>query len=465
MEKNKFFITTPIYYINDAPHIGHAYTTIAADIVARYWRKRGMDVFFLTGTDEHGLKVSQAAEKFGETPQKYADKMAAKYKTTWTLLNISYDYFIRTTDSHHEDFVKKFLQKLYDQGEIYKDKYKGLYCVGCEAYEYQKDLMPGNICPIHKTKCEEISEEIYFFKLSKYQYQLMEAIQSKKFLIEPETRRNEVFQFLAKEPLKDLAISRSKVSWGIPIPWDKTQTVYVWVDALLNYITGSFGIWPPKMQLMAKDIFRFHAIIWPAMLIATGLELPKKLFIHGYFTIDGVKMSKSIGNVIDPIKVAKTYGTDALRYFIFREVPFGQDGDFSIDRFEKRYKADLANDLGNLFQRILSMAKIYKIKWKYQISPKVFPEINEAIEELKFSEALNKIWQMITEANQQIDMERPWDLAKTNPKKLAELIKSLLEMLSQVSDLLEPFMPETSMKMIAQLKSRNPEPLFPKLNK
>lgn len=463
MSKHKLLITTPIYYINDAPHIGHAYTTIAADILTRYWRKRGADVFFLTGTDEHGLKVSQTADKYGQSPKEYADYVSAKYKTTWSLLNINYDNFIRTTDVHHEDFVKKFLQKLYDQGEIYKDAYKGLYCVGCESYEDRKDLLQGDICPIHKTRCEEISEEIYFFKLSKYQNRLIEAIQSKTFLIEPETRRNEVFRFLSKEPLKDLAISRSKVSWGIPIPWDRSQTVYVWVDALLNYITGSYDIWPPQTQLMAKDIFRFHAIIWPALLIASGYELPKRLFIHGYFTIDGIKMSKTIGNVVDPVKIARTYGPDALRYFLFREIPFGLDGDFSIDRFEKRYKADLSNDLGNLFQRILSMARIYKINWKYNASPKIYPEINKAIEELRFSDALNKIWQIITEANQQIDMERPWDLVKSNPKELTELMKGLLETLSQLANLLEPFMPGTSLKMIDQLKSGNPEPLFPRL--
>jgi methionyl-tRNA synthetase len=462
MNTGRFFVTTPIYYINDAPHIGHAYTTIAADILARYFKNRGAEVFFLTGTDEHGQKISQAAAKNGVKVENYANDMALKYQAAWSYLNIKYDSFIRTTDPSHTTFVQKFVQKLYDNGEIYKDQYKGLYCVGCEMYENQKDLLPGNICPIHKTKCEEISEDIYFFKLSKYQNQLMEAIQSKKILIEPEERRNEVFQFLAKEPLKDLAISRSRVDWGIPLPWDKKQTVYVWVDALLNYITGSRGIWPPTVQIMAKDIFRFHAIIWPALLIATGYELPEKIFIHGYFTIDSVKMSKSLGNVVDPIEIAKVYGVDALRYFLFREVPFGRDGDFSLDRFDKRYKADLANDLGNLFQRVIIMAKKYKVEWNYRISPKNSPEINKAIEELRFSDALNLIWQIITEANQQIDMERPWDLAKTNEKQLQSLIVSLLEVLSQIAGLLNPFMPQTTEKMIKQLKTLEAEPLFPR---
>jgi methionyl-tRNA synthetase len=462
MDRGRFFITTPIFYANSAPHIGHANAIIAADILARYWKNRGAEVFFLTGTDEHGAKVAQAAAEKNMQPKAFVEKVSLQYKAAWSFLNIEYDNFIRTTESYHEKFVQEFLQKLYDNGDIYKDKYSGLYCVACEEYKIKKELLPGDICPIHKTKCQKVFEEIYFFKLSKYQNQIMEAIQSKKLVIEPEKRKNEVFQFLAKEPLRDLAITRSKVPWGIPVPWDKSQTIYVWVDALLNYISGSRGLWPPTIQLLGKDIFRFHAIIWPALLLATGYELPEKLFVHGFLTVNGQKISKTIGNVIDPIEIAKVYGVDALRYFLFREVPFGEDGNFSIDRFEKRYKSDLANDLGNLLQRVLVMKQKYKIKWDYKISTRVYRHINQAIEDLHFSAALEAIWKMISEANKQIDMERPWELAKTNPDRLNKLIGGLLEALSDIANLVSPFMPETSRKIIDQLETGRMVPLFPR---
>ncbi len=462
MSEDKFFITTPIYYVNDAPHIGHAYTTIAADILTRYWKSRGAKVFFLTGTDEHGMKIAQAAQKSNITPQSFVDQMSQKYQNAWKVLNINYDKFIRTTDPAHEKLVQNFLQKIYDNGEIYKDKYRGLYCIGCEEYKNEKELEKGKICSLHQKECDLVEEDIYFFKLSKYQNQIIEAIQGKKIQIEPESRRNEIFQFLAKEPLKDLAITRSKVPWGITVPWDKHQTIYVWVDALLNYLSGGQGHWPPQLQLIAKDIFRFHAIIWPAMLMAAGLELPEKLFIHGYFTINGQKMSKTVGNVIDPVEIAKVYGVDPLRYFLFREVPFGQDGDFSLARFDERYRADLANDLGNLLQRTLMMAQKYKLTWTYQPSAKKYPEIDKAIEELRFHEALNLIWQIINKANRQIDQEKPWQLAETDKPRLVKLIAEILNTLNDVSRLIGPFMPETAEKMIVQLKTNRVQPLFPR---
>ncbi len=462
MDRGRFFITTAIDYVNSPPHIGHAQEKLAADVLARYWRGRGAEVFFLMGTDEHGTKVSQAAEKQNMKPKVFADEMALKYQAAWSFLNIRYDNFVRTTDGYHEKFVTEFLQKLYDNGEIYKDKYSGLYCVGCEEYKTKEELLDNQLCPIHKTKVQLVEEDIYFFKLSKYQDQLMEAIQSKKLIIEPEKRKNEIFQFLAKEPLRDLAITRSKVSWGIPVPWDKEQTIYVWVDALLNYISGSRGLWPPTLQLIGKDIFRFHAIIWPAMLLASGYELPEKLFIHGHLTVNGQKMSKTTGNVIDPIEISKVFGVDALRYFLFREVPFGEDGDFSIDRFEKRYKSDLANDLGNLVQRVMAMAVKFGINWNYLVTERKYRDINDSIENLKFSDALNAIWKLITEANQEIDMEKPWDLAKTNPQKLKLLISGLMQVLADISNLIDPFMPETSRKIIDQLKTKNFKPLFPR---
>lgn len=462
MNYGRFFVTTPIYYVNDNPHIGHAYSTIAADILTRYWKNRGAETFFLTGTDEHGMKIAQAAVKNQTSPKEFVDKISDKYKEAWTALNINYSNFIRTTDPEHEKFVQDFVQKLYDNGDIYKDKYNGLYCVGCEEYKKEVDLEKGNICPLHKKECEIVEEDIYFFKLSKYQNQVLEAIQSGKFSIEPESRRNEIFKFLAKEPLRDLALSRSKVEWGIPLPWDSGQTIYVWVDALLNYLSGNKGFWPPQLQIIAKDIFRFHAIIWPAMLLATGYELPEKLFIHGYFTINGQKMSKSLGNVIDPVEIAKIYGADALRYFVMREVPFGADGDFSLDRFDARYRADLANDLGNLLQRTIVMAANAKIHWKYQPSTAKHEEFDKAMEDLRFSDALAEIWKLVSEANVRIDAEKPWVLVKTDPEKNEKLLQNLLDVLTDISGLIAPFMPETSAKMVTQLETGKPEPLFPR---
>ena len=462
MDRGRFFITTAIDYVNAAPHIGHAYEKIAADILSRYWRKHGAEVYYLTGTDEHGLKVQQAALKENIDPKEFANSVSEQYQTAWSALNIKYDHFIQTTQPNHEKFVQEFLQKLYDLGEIYKDEYKGIYCIGCEEYKMIEELEPGQVCPLHKKKCETVSENIYFFKLSKYQEQLMEAIQSKKLVIEPESHRNEIFQFLAKEPLRDLAISRSKVDWGVPVPWDKTQTIYVWVDALLNYLSGSKGLWPASLQLIGKDIFRFHAIIWPALLLAGGYELPEKLFIHGFLTVNGQKMSKTIGNVIDPVELAKVYGVDALRYFLFREVPFGSDGDFSIDRFEKRYRADLANDLGNLLQRVIVLSNKYQIKWDSQGVPKTkYHEIDKAIEELRFSDALTLIWAIVNEANRAIDMEKPWQ-TPTDEEKTKNFLMGLLHTLALISGLIEPFMPETSQKMIDQLESGKAEPLFPR---
>ena len=460
-----FFVTTAIDYVSDIPHIGHAYEKIAADILARYWRRRGKEVFFLTGTDEHGQKIFLAAQKKGIPPKEFVDDISLRYQAAWGALEIRYDNFIRTTDPSHEKYVQAFVQKLYDLGEIYKDRYEGLYCVGCEEYKTKSDLAPGGICPIHKTKCQGVFEDIYFFRLSKFQGQIIEVIEKGKIDIQPPERRQEILSFLKKEKLRDLAISRSKVSWGIPIPWDNKQTVYVWVDALLNYITGARGHWPPYLHLIGKDIFRFHCIIWPGMLLAAGLELPRKIFIHGFLTVSGEKLSKTRGNAIDPLHIVRIYGVDALRYFLFREIPFGQDGDFSIDRFEKRYRADLANDLGNLVHRVLTMATRYKIAWKYRTITKTYYQIDRAIENLEFNRALDLIWKEIIEANQKIDAERPWEKFKTDPKKLQEIITQLLDALSYIAYQIEPFLPETAWLIVDQLKTMKPYPLFPSHSK
>lgn len=463
--KEVFFVTTAIDYASDIPHIGHAYEKIAADILARYWRRRGKEVFFLTGTDEHGLKILQAAQKKGLPPKQFVDEISLRYRAAWSALEIRYDNFIRTTEPEHEKYVQDFVQKLYDLGEIYKDRYEGLYCVGCEEYKTKGELGPDETCVIHQSKCQPVYEDVYFFRLSKYQKKLIEVIEKEKISIEPKERRNEILSFLKKEPLRDLAISRRKVSWGIPVPWDKTQTIYVWVDALLNYISGSRGHWPAYLHLIGKDIFRFHCIIWPGLLLAAGMELPRKIFIHGFLTVNGEKLSKTRGNVIDPLQIVRIYGVDALRYFLFREIPFGQDGNFSIDRFEKRYQSDLANDLGNLVQRVLTMAKSYKIPWKYRQVTKSYYQIDRAIENLEFSKALDAIWQIIIEANQKVDSEKPWALAEDNRQQLNNVIFQLLDAIAQIAYQIEPFLPETSWQIIEQLQSFKPNPLFPRQNK
>lgn len=464
-KEEPFFVTTAIYYVTDIPHIGHAYEILAADIMARYWRRKNREVFFLTGSDEHGLKVAEAAQKSGLEPKQFVDELSLRYKACWSAIEIQYDNFIRTTDPVHEKYVQDFVQKLYEFGEIYKGRYEGLYCVGCEEYKTKSELERGDICPLHKTKCQVVFEDVYFFRLSRFQTTLIQVIEDRQIEIEPPERRNEILSFLKKEPLRDLAISRSKVSWGIPVPWDNSQTIYVWVDALLNYLTGSRGNWPPSLQLIGKDIFRFHCVIWPALLIAVGFELPRKIFIHGFLTMGGQKLSKTRGNVINPLEIVRIYGVDALRYFLFREIPFGQDGDFSIDRFEKRYQADLANDLGNLVQRIISMAVRYKIAWQYEQISKSYYQIDQAIENLEFHRALNLVWEIIIEANQRVDIEKPWQLAKENPSQLAKVMDQLLKTLSQIAYQIEPLLPETSWLMVDQLKSLKPYPLFPRPTK
>jgi methionyl-tRNA synthetase len=461
----KFYITTPIYYVNAKPHIGHAYTTITADILARYHRMRGEEVFFLTGTDEHGAKIQQIADKIGKKPKEFVDEISAAFSATWDILNISNDNFIRTTDPAHEKVVQDVAQEFFDKGFIYKGKYEALYCVGCEQYKTRVELVDGK-CPDHKCEPEMRSEESYLFKMSEFQEELLKRIKNDELKISPETRKNEIISFYEKEGLKDIAISRKKenVPWGIELPFDKDHTLYVWIDAFLNYLTGLSWpknkdnykkFWPADVQLMSKDILRVHATIWPAMLLAIGKKLPEQIFVHGYFTIDGQKMSKSLGNVIDPVELANKYGVDEVRYFLSREVSLGEDGDFSFARLEERYNAELANGLGNLVARVLAMCEKYfdgKVPEKTSGSvEKTWQSYEINMEKLALHLAVKDVWDLISFCDQFINTEAPWQLAKIDKERLSRVIYTLLETLRHIAWLIAPFMPMTSDKIFEQL--------------
>ena len=475
---NKFYITTPIYYVNDKPHIGHAYTTIAADVLARLHRMLGEDTFFLTGTDEHGAKIQTAAEKNGKTVQEFVNEISAKFSLAWDTLAVAPDRFIRTTERLHMKAVQKALEKMHKNGDVYLGSYEGLYCKGCEQFKLEKDLIDGK-CPDHKTVPEKMSEETYMFKLSKYQDKLMEKIESDEFQISPLERKNEILSFYKNEGLQDVSFSRKNVAWGIPVPWDKTHTIYVWADAFLNYLTGlgwdggekiDSQYWPVDVQLMSKDILRVHATIWPAMLLSLDLPLPKRLFVHGFFTINEQKMSKSLGNVIDPNDWAVKYGADAVRYFLMREVPFGQDGDVSEEKLKSRFNSDLANGLGNLFSRTTNMIEKFfdgDLGVEHPVSPRDLSNVSNAFYNLDFSRGLSEIWWSIAWADQLIDKSKPWELYKTNPEKVRQLLLSLNALLYDVALKLAPVMPDTANKIRSALeadKITKPEqPLFPKI--
>lgn len=457
LPRKKFYLTTPIYYVNDVPHLGHAYTTIAADVIARWHRLKGEDVFFLTGTDEHGEKIQQAAEKAGKEPKKFCDEIAKKFKNAWKALNISYDHFIRTTDEYHVKAVVKALQTLYKNGYIYKGKYQGLYCVGCEKYLTESELIDGK-CPDHLKEPKVLSEDSYFFSLSKFHTILLNKIEKGEMVINPDVRKNEVVSFLKNNKLEDISISRSKVKWGIKLPWDENLTSYVWIDAFLNYITGIGWpnkifekYWPADLHLIGKDILRVHATIWPAELLAIGLKVPKQFFAHGYFTINDQKMSKSLGNVVDPVELSKRYSVDAVRYFLIREFPFGEDGDFSEKAMVNRINGELVGDLGNLIYRVLTLAE--KFKGKIDGKPELERKLNlSKIEELmggyKLNEALEEVWKFIRETNKYVNENEPW---KLEGKELSNVLYNLLEACRLISILTSPFLPETAEKINKQL--------------
>lgn len=475
----KFYITTPIYYINAPPHIGHAYTTLAADIITRYKKLKGCEVHFLTGTDEHGGNIEKIAKASGSKPKDWADCIVSKFKNLWSKLDIKYDDFIRTTEPRHEKPVQLMFEKLIKTGDIYLDKYRGLYCNPCENY-WDKSEASDNKCPIHGTLLDEIEEESYFFKLSKYENSLLEFYGKNPDFLAPKSRSNEILRFV-ENGLKDISVSRTKVSWGIPVKSNPSHTIYVWFDALLNYITAIgvedilhgnksdkfHTIWPADIHLVGKEIYRFHSVIWPAMLMALKLSLPKKIFAHGWWTVEGEKMSKSRGNFIDPLDITTKYGADALRYFLFREVPFGADGDFSMSSFGQRYTSDLANDFGNLISRSTNMVVKFlggkidtsKTDKDYGIIAKTKDALNRAdgfMQSLELDKALETLWSVFALLNRAIDEHKPWAMAGKSPESSKDFLSQLIICLKLAVKSVYPFMPATADKAQYQL-GENPK--------
>jgi methionyl-tRNA synthetase len=499
-----FYITTPIFYVNAEPHLGHAYSTIAADVFARHMRQRGEDVFFLTGTDEHGEPVELAAKKEGITPKELADRNAPRFQAMAESVNASNDFFIRTSDERHTDRVAEVIQRVYDLGHVYEGTYEGWYCPRCADFKTERELGPGNTCPIHEIPLELETEQNWFFRLSAFQDRLVELYEREPLFVVPDFRRNEALSFI-KGGLQDVSLSRAKLEWGMPLPWDPSQRMYVWFDALLNYYTAlAFAregedlterFWPAAFHLLAKDILKFHAVIWPALLMAAEIEPPRGMVIHGYLLMGEKKMSKSLGNVLDPFEAIERYGADALRFYCLREVSFGQDGSVSAAGFESRYETELANDFGNLASRTLAMVDRYRDGVVPEASVDaelaggvdglagLAAAVSELIDRSEPSQALEAIWVRVRRVNRYVEETRPWDLAKddSGAERLDQVLYNLAEALRVLALSLLPYIPAAADKLLDALSEDGRElsefgakpggypaeriaPLFPKLD-
>jgi methionyl-tRNA synthetase len=473
-----FYVTTPIYYVNGEPHLGHAYSTIAADILARHHRQRGEDVFFLTGTDEHGEPVANQAEEEGITPRELGDRLAPRFREMAAKINASNDFFIRTTDEGHMERVQEIVQRVYDNGHVYEGMYEGWYCPRCADFKTEAEIGPDNTCPIHKIPLTRESQKNWFFKLSGFQEKLEQLYEERPDFVVPDFRRNEALSFI-KQGLQDVSLSRPTLKWGVPVPWDPDQVIYVWFDALLNYYTAlGYGIegedvtekfWPP-FHILAKDILKFHAVYWPAFLMAAEIELPERMFIHGFLLMEGHKMSKSLGNVLDPDEVIGKFGADALRFYCFREVSFGQDGQISPAGFESRYESELADQYGNLANRVLSMIGRYRdgVVPDAEAEPELAKDLAGApervralLDEAELTQALEEIWKLVRRLNQYVEETKPWELAKQEPEgaspgsikcaQLDSVLYGLAEGLRVTTLLLHSYMPDTTGRLLEAL--------------